>query len=76
MMSETSVSFDLVFNFPKGKAWAAIKEGNLVDLIYWHACELHEAFPVYRQRSRGELAKKGKVVSGEVVGTRFVMREK
>lgn len=65
--------FPLYFQFPQGKAWAAIRCGCVVDMAYMDVPEC-VPFHVHRQRSRARLAAQGKVVTGEVVGREFVAR--
>lgn len=61
-------SFPLPYLFPPGRAWAAIKNGVVVNMIFM-AQQKKDVVPytVFRQRSRARLAKDGVVWSGEVV---------
>lgn len=66
-------SYPLPYDFPPGKAWAAIRDGAVINMIYMAQPEGDGvSYGLFRQRSRAELAKDGEVWSGEVRGGRFV----
>lgn len=67
-------SFPLPFPFPDGKAWAAIKHGDVVDMVYMDRFPSGMPFHSFRQVSRARLAKVGSVMTGEVVCRAFVAR--
>jgi hypothetical protein len=65
-------SYALPLPFPDGAVWAAIKHGVVVNMVYMDDPSGSEVpFGVFRQRSRGKLAKEGEVWSGRVRAGRF-----
>lgn len=67
-------SYPLPYDFPPGKAWAAISGGVVMNMIYMAQPETDDvSYGLFRQRSRAALAKDGAVWSGEVRGGRFVV---
>jgi len=66
-------SYPLPLPFPDGQAWAAIRGGVVMNMVYM-ALPDSVTFAVHRQRSRGVLARDGVVWSGEVRGGRFIPR--
>lgn len=67
-------SYSLPLPFPNGRAWAAIRDGAVVNMAYMEVPP-GELFHKYRQRTRGELARQGRVVTGEVVNGVFLARD-
>lgn len=66
-------SYPLPYAFPPGKAWAAIRGGVVMNMIYMTQPEDDDvSYGLFRQRSRAALAKEGVVWSGEVRGGYFV----
>lgn len=70
-MAVPNLSYPLPYLFPSGKAWAAIKGGVVVNMVYM-ALPDGVSFSLHRQRSRGALAKQGVVWTGEVINNRFI----
>lgn len=69
----TRPSYALPYPFPCGAAWAAIKSGAVVNMVYMTQPDGEKvSYGVFRQRSRAELAKQGEVWSGAVRAGRFV----
>lgn len=68
-----SREYPLPLPFPDGRVWAAIRDGAVLDMAYMAVPE-GVLFHVYRQQARGRLARQGRVVTGEVIGGRFVAR--
>lgn len=64
-------SYPLPHPFPAGKAWAAVKNGVVVNMIYMQVPK-DVSYSVFRQRSRATLAKDGEVWSGKVERGCFV----
>lgn len=64
-------SYALPYPFPDGPVWAAIKHGVVMNMVYMSNNDGSVPFGVFRQRSRGALAKEGEVWSGAVRGGRF-----
>jgi hypothetical protein len=64
-------SFPLPYDFPDGKAWAAIKCGAVVNMVYMALPE-GLTFSQHRYISRGRLAREGEVWAGRVVNKCFV----
>lgn len=69
---ETAQSYALPCPFPDGAVWAAIKHGVVMNMVYMSSYDGSVSFGVFRQRSRGDLAKQGEVWSGAVRARRFV----
>ena len=70
MTVASSESYPLPYDFPDGPAWAAIRGGVVMNMVYMalpHGVQFH----VHRQRSRGMLAKDGEVWTGDVRARRF-----
>lgn len=67
-----SSSYALPYPFPEGAAWAALKGGVVMNMVYMSGYDESVPFGVFRQRSRGDLAKLGEVWTGAVRAGRFV----
>jgi len=67
-------SFPLPLPFPSGKVWAAIRHGEVADMVYMDRCPPDVPFHSYRHLSRARLAKVGTVKAGEVVPGAFIAR--
>lgn len=65
-------SYALPFPFPDGAVWAAIRHGVVMNMVYMSSYDGTVSFGLFRQRSRGDLAKEGEVWSGAVSNRRFV----
>lgn len=65
-------SYALPHPFPGGAVWAAIKSGEVVNMVYMSSNDDSVPYSVFRQRSRAALAKEGVVWSGRVKGGCFV----
>lgn len=59
-------------NQGNGKAWAAIRDGSVVQLAYMNRVPDGETFAQYRQRVRSHMQANGRLVTGLVVGCRLV----
>jgi hypothetical protein len=70
MIDDSIVSFPLPYDFPEGKAWAAIRQGVVMNMIYMQVPD-GISFPVHRNRSRASLAKDGEVWTGSIIRNRF-----
>ena len=66
------LSYALPYPFPDGAVWAAIRRGVVMNMVYMSSHDGSVPFGVFRQRSRGDLAKQGEVWSGTVSDGRFV----
>lgn len=66
------MAYALPHPFPDGAVWAAIKGGVVINMVYMSGHDDSVPFGVFRQRSRGDLAKHGEVWSGAVRAGRFV----
>lgn len=65
-------SYQLPYAFPDGRAWAAIRDGIVMNMIYMKLPEgFGDSFDAFRQQSRAALAREGAVWAGEVKGGRF-----
>ncbi len=58
--------------FPDGRVWAAIKDGQVVNMAYMDRGPAGLPFHVYRQRTRATLAKDGVVWTGRVRAGKFI----
>jgi hypothetical protein len=67
-------SYALPYPFPDGPVWAAVKHGVVMNMVYMNECADIANFSAFRYCSRGELAKQGKVLTGQVSGGHFVPR--
>lgn len=73
MITKSSYALPPEYPFPDGLVWAAIRDGVVINMAYMAAPD-NIPYSVYRQRTRGELATFGRVLSGEIKGGRFVPR--
>ena len=64
--------YPLPYSFPDGRAWAAIRDGVVMNMVYMDHLPDDLEFSAYRQQSRAALAKEGVVWTGEVKAGRFV----
>lgn len=64
--------YALPYPFPDGEVWAAIKGNVVMNMVYMSGHDGSVPFGVFRQRSRGDLAKLGEVWTGAVRAGRFV----
>lgn len=63
-------SYPLPCPFPDGPAWAAIRGGVVINMVYMKLPD-GVSFHVHRKQSRGRLARDGEVWAGEVRAGRF-----
>lgn len=66
-MTQAVQSYELPYPFPPGKAWAAIRFGTVMNMIYMtqpHGDTV--PYGLFRQRARAVLAMQGVVWSGTV----------
>ena len=69
-MHENVQSFPLPYSFPEGKAWAAIRQGVVMNMIYMEV-PVGMTFTTHRNLSRAKLATEGEVWTGTVIRNRF-----
>lgn len=72
IVTPSQPSYALPYPFPDGAVWAAIKGNVVMNMVYMTSHDDSVPFGVFRQRSRGDLAKQGEVWTGAVRAGRFV----